>query len=554
MNETELSLKETAEIIKSDISSIVNLDTALMISRFKNYEKVLKIRVTLIDKNGKVIADSRANSEIMDLHSNRLEFQEALNGTTGFAIRKSYTMGTEYMYIAIPIFSINNEVMAVIRTAASIEELNDEFRIIYFKIILISIILYAVGSLTGYIISKKIVKPLDKIQEGARHLASGNLMQKIASSNIEEYSNLTDSLNEMSKQLNDKIKIISEQKNIQESVLKSMKEGVIAFDNEMNILFINNEARKLLGIEQNNIIGKPIQESIRIFDFQKFLSKILINGKSIESELIIQDEKDIFLQLTGNLLINPDSKPIGVIIVINDISEIKYLDTLKKDFIANVSHELKTPITTIKGFSETILQEGINDKENINRFINIIYKNADRLNLIIDDLLRLSKLEKASEIENTEFQNEKILPLIQLSVESFSHKAISKNIQINIECNKEIEALVNANLIEQALSNLIDNSIKYSPDNTVITVKSSIVDNNLQISVKDRGYGIPQEHIPRLFERFYRIDKGRSREYGGTGLGLAIVKHIAKLHNGTVEVTTEVNSGSEFCIKIPINK
>jgi two-component system, OmpR family, phosphate regulon sensor histidine kinase PhoR len=554
LNQTEESLIQTAQIIKSDINNDIKIDTAELNSRFKNYESVLKIRVTLIDTSGKVIADSKANAESMDIHKDRTEFIEALKGNTGFSIRKSYTLGTELMYIAIPVYDKSNNISKIIRTASSIEELNYEFRVINLKIILLSAILYLIVSIIFYFISRKIVRPVEEMKKGAIQLASGNLNQKIYSPNIEEFSSLANSLNTMSFQLNEKLKIIEEQKNTLESVLESMKEGVIAVDNAMNILFINREASRLLKIEDKNIIGKSIQETVRIFDFQKLIQQIQKNGQKIETELNIKEEKkDIVLQLIGNVLRNNENKSIGIIVVINDVSERNYLDTLKSDFVANVSHELKTPITTIKGFAETLRDCAIEDRENIKRFIEIIFKNSVRLNAIIDDLLNLSRLEKTSNIENIEKNHVKILPLIKSSIEGLNVRVEQKGINIKYECEKNVEALINSNLIEQALTNLIDNAIKYSLENTEINVIARTDFNNLIIIVKDQGYGIPEEHIERLFERFYRIDKGRSRENGGTGLGLAIVKHIIKIHKGTIQVQSNINSGSEFKIIIPLN-
>jgi two-component system phosphate regulon sensor histidine kinase PhoR len=237
------------------------------------------------------------------------------------------------------------------------------------------------------------------------------------------------------------------------------------------------------------------------------------------------------------------------LVVFNDISNLKHLDTIKKDLVANVSHELKTPVTTIKGFIETLREGAINDPKNAERFLDIIAKHIDRLNMIIDDLLILAKLEdKPDEIKLSE---EKILPVLMSVIEDYEFKASEKKIIIELECEEKLSARINKNLIEQALGNLLDNAIKYSEKKTEILVSAGLKNNNLILHVKDSGFGISEEHIPRLFERFYRIDKGRSREEGGTGLGLAIVKHIVNAMNGIIEVDSTPGKGTNFTIKIP---
>ena len=244
-----------------------------------------------------------------------------------------------------------------------------------------------------------------------------------------------------------------------------------------------------------------------------------------------------------------DNKAIGALVVFNDISNLKHLDTLKKDLVANVSHELRTPVTTIKGFIETLKEGAIDDPKNAERFLNIISKHIDRLNMLIDDLLILAKLEEKP--EEVKLNEEKIRPLLRSVMEDLEFKANEKKITISIDCDENLTARINRHLVEQAISNLLDNAVKYSDKKTSIEVGAYSDDHKLVIIVKDEGYGISQEHIPRLFERFYRIDKGRSREEGGTGLGLAIVKHIVNTMHGTIDVESALGEGTTFIVKIP---
>jgi two-component system phosphate regulon sensor histidine kinase PhoR len=550
LDQTANELSRVASIIKDEITH-KNIDSLQYNSTFSNYENLTGIRITLVKFDGKVIADSKANSTSMDNHGDREEIKEAKTGTRGISVRKSPTLDVEFMYVALPIFDEQGKIPLVIRVSATIEHLNAEFRTINYKIIVFLIFLYLAILISGYVFSKNIVKPLEKIETGAEKFAKGDFSEKIYSTDIKEYSILSEYLNKMAEQINENMEIILQQNSLRNSILESMKEGVVAVDDDMKIIFINSEASKILDIENDSAKGKVVQEVIRIYEIHKFIEEVLRSNKPLEKNIVLQKEKDINLQLTGAILESSDGKPMGVIMVINDITNIFALDTMKKDFVANVSHELKTPITSIKGFLETLLSGAIDDKDNALKFLNIISKNTERLNNIIDDLLLLSKVEQIKDARYLKFEDKNVSEIIRTAIENLNHKAEIKGIGLNLVFDDDLIFPLNSNLIEQAIINLIDNAIKYSANNTVINVSAGIIENTLNISVADNGIGIPKEDIPRLFERFYRVDKARTREEGGTGLGLSIVKHICFVHNGTVEVESEINKGSRFLIKIP---
>ncbi|RKY25496.1 MAG: hypothetical protein DRP62_01065 [Planctomycetota bacterium] len=260
-----------------------------------------------------------------------------------------------------------------------------------------------------------------------------------------------------------------------------------------------------------------------------------------------------FLQLYGSGLVDNKDNRSGAVLVLHDITRTRQLEEVRRDFVANVSHELKTPITSIKGFVET-LQEGALDKpEESKRFLEIIAKHADRLNAIVDDLLSLSRLEEDSEQRRISFEKTSIRPTLVSAIELSKVKAEEKHITVELLCDKEITAKINSALIEQVVLNLIDNAIKYSQDNSKIQVSTQKTENEVFIKVSDQGCGIEKEHLDRIFERFYVVDKGRSRKLGGTGLGLAIVKHIAQVHNGYVTVESTLGKGSTFIVHLPVN-
>lgn len=550
LDQTANDLSRVASIIKDEIIHR-NIDSLQYNSTFSNYENLTGIRITLVMSDGKVIADSKANPSSMDNHGDREEIKEAKTGKRGISVRKSPTLDVEFMYVALPISDEQGKVPMIIRVSATIEHLNAEFRTINFKITVFLIFLYLAILISGFIFSKRIVKPLEKIETGAEKFSKGDFSEKIYSTDIKEYSILSEYLNKMAEQINENMETILRQNNLRNSILESMKEGVVAVDDNMRIIFMNTEAMKILEIENESAEGKIVQEVIRIYEIHKFIEEVLRKSESQEKNILIRKEKDINLQLTGAILESSDGKPMGVIMVINDITNIFTLDTMKKDFVANVSHELKTPITSIKGFLETLLSGAMDNKDNALKFLNIISKNTERLNNIIDDLLLLSKVEQIQDARYLEFEDRNVYKILKSAIENLIHKAEMKSIGINSECDEGLIFPLNSNLIEQAIINLIDNAIKYSAKNTEIKVAAFVNDNVLNITVADNGIGIPKEDIPRLFERFYRVDKARTREEGGTGLGLSIVKHICFVHNGTVEVESEINKGSRFLIKIP---
>ena len=536
-----LLIKERLENSQIDSLNLKNIAS--------KFDSLSGTRITIILPNGKVTADSREDAGSMDNHADRPEVIEALGGKTGLSQRYSFTLKEDFLYAAVPVYNKDGRIYFVLRTGYPLTRVNAEARSanasLFFSVVFFGLLII-VG---GYFALKKLLEPIYELRDAAVNFSGGKYSAKVYPAKEPELGVIAESLNSMAKQLDEKLDIIGEQNNLQEVVLKSMKEGVLAVDYEERILMLNETASSILGISDKNLTGKTLQEVIRVSEIQKFFKKIISEGNPQEAEIILQHDKDKFLQLSGTLLYDMDNKAIGALVVFNDISNLKHLDTLKKDLVANVSHELRTPVTTIKGFIETLKEGAIDDPKNAERFLNIISKHIDRLNMLIDDLLILAKLEEKP--EEVKLNEEKIRPLLRSVMEDLEFKANEKKITISIDCDENLTARINRHLVEQAISNLLDNAVKYSDKKTSIEVGAYSDDHKLVIIVKDEGYGISQEHIPRLFERFYRIDKGRSREEGGTGLGLAIVKHIVNTMHGTIDVESALGEGTTFIVKIP---
>jgi len=333
-------------------------------------------------------------------------------------------------------------------------------------------------------------------------------------------------------------------------VLSSMVEGLIAADIYLNIVEINQTAKKIFGIERDDLTGLSVPDIIRNREIIVAVKESMESEEPVEKEISLVDSDETILQLKGTKLKDSRGRTIGALIVFNDITKISKLESIRRDFVSNVSHELKTPITSIKGYIETLLEGAIDDKENARSFLDIIKRQTSRLNAIIEDLLSLSRIEQEEEKKQIEKQRTPLQLLLESAALYCRQNAAAKNISLEVFCEKGLVVDVNANLLEQAVANLIDNAVKYSTEGCFVYVRGYNENNNAVIEVEDNGPGISSEHHDRIFERFYRVDKARSRKVGGTGLGLAIVKHIAQAHGGTVSIKSEPGKGSRFFIKL----
>ncbi len=511
---------------------------------------ISKTRITIIDLDGIVIADSEKDPLTMENHKNRPEIQIAFQDSTGQQIRYSSTLHTDMMYIAVPL-KIQSQIVGVIRTALpmhAIKIILDKFnRDMFISGIVITILV----TLLSLLIFGKVSHPLKELQKGIKRFSRGEFQTQIPPFHSEELGILSDTMNDMAQQLNKRIGIIIQQRNEREAILSSLSEGVLALDLNEKVVNYNKKVLELLEISDKDINGKSIQEIVRNKELHNFINATQLETENVVRDLHLQLSDEKYIAVYGTILNNHENKKIGTVMVFNDITKLKRLDKIRRDFVANVSHELRTPITAIKGSVETLLDGALDDKESAEKFTQIINRHTSRLALIVEDLLSLAKFENESVIQTVEFAEENLLNLIKTSVEVVEQKSKEKEITISVDCNDEIKIRTQRKYLEHALINLLDNAIKYSDRNTSIRIQIVQKTNEIKISVSDEGCGIASQHLPRLFERFYRVDLARSRDIGGTGLGLAIVKHIARIHNGSVEVHSVPNEGSTFSIHLP---
>ena len=556
LDQTKLDLEARAYLIIDQITPYLSPLSPISADAVDNICKQsgrnASTRITVILKSGKVIGDSDKNPDVMDNHVNRPEVIKALGGDVGSAIRYSNTLEKKMMYVALP-FRQNNHITTIIRTSLSISSIDEAVWHIEKQIIFWAFVIALVIAGVSLYISRRITRPIEEMKQGATEFSKGNLDHRLPYPESEELAELTEALNQMALQVNDRIKTIDRQRNELETVLSSMDEGVIAVDQSERVLSINQAAAKMFQLRSSGVQGRMIQEVVRHKELERFISEALSANDSIAVDLTLYQDEERVLNAHTTPLKGAAEENIGILLVLNDVTQLRKLETMRRDFVANVSHEIKTPLTAIKGFVETLHQGAVSNPDEAERFLGIIDRHVHRLEAIIDDLLKLSRIEQ-EEKDHIVFEKHPIKGIIQSAVQVCQAKATARNIQIQVDCAIDTSANMDVHLMEQAAVNLLDNAINYSEKDGSILVTAVFSDSEILISFEDNGIGIAKEHLPRLFERFYRVDKARSRKLGGTGLGLSIVKHIVQAHGGKISVESTHGKGSTFTIHLPIPK
>lgn len=519
------------------------------------YSNQVNARITFIDRKGVVVGDSEIDKDelkYIENHLYRPEVQEAITGKIGKSKRYSKTLNTDYLYVAIPM--IKDDIFyGITRLAYPLYEIN-RINMGLIRNILISVIIGLAAAIAlGYRYVNHVTKPIKEITNIAQKFANGDFGSRVYVESSDEVKILADTFNLMAEKLKSNISELQDKNTQLKSILTSMKEGLIAIDNDKRIIMINLPAIKLFNINKENILQKDILSLIVDDELRKDLEIIIDDNESDEIEVTIDGPDMKILKIYTDLIkLNRDpNRIIGKLILILDVTEMRKLEKMRTEFVANVSHELKTPLTSIMGFVETLKNGAINNEKVRDRFLNIIEIETERLTRLIDDLLTLSDIESNklsfSKKEDIEI-NEAMIEIIHMMDEI----AKQKNLEFTYKIEKELPKVYgNRDWFKQMILNLIDNAIKYTHEGGSVRVLTYKKNDNICISIKDTGIGIPEKDIPRLFERFYRVDKARSRRVGGTGLGLAIVKHIVISFNGEIEVNSEEGKGTEFLVKIP---
>ncbi|MBU0581430.1 MAG: HAMP domain-containing protein [Candidatus Margulisbacteria bacterium] len=503
----------------------------------KDFGKIINRRITVILPNGLVIADSEKNPKNMENHALRSEIIQALQIEKGSALRYSTTVESEMLYGAQAIKD-NDEILAILRLSVYLKEIKQFLQKVNLNIFRSSLILLLLSLVVIMFSSRLLTIPINKLRNATSEIAAGNFKSRIFLNGNNEFKDLAENFNEMSEKLNSLFNELTNQKEELNTVISSIQEALLVIEDSGKISLSNQSFQKITA--GKDIQGKYYWEVLREPVFIELMKYIQKEKKNLQKEIMLKDKTYL---LSGTVL--PACNKF--IILLFDVTEIRKLEKIKKDFVTNVSHELRTPLTAIKGFVET-LEDETGDKHK--KYIDIIKKHTDRLIYIVQDLLLLSQLEEKETILHAEKIN--LNKLLENVLKIFEQKAKNKNLTINYQ-NKNPDLTIHADnfMLEQVFINLIDNAIKYT-EKGEINLEVTSKDKQANIKINDTGLGIPKEDLPRIFERFYVVDKSRSRKMGGTGLGLSIVKHIVLMHEGTINVESNLGQGSTFIITLPL--
>jgi len=544
-------LEGRSDFLSWQIQDRISKENAGEIDGFcKELGKKTATRLTVILPDGEVLGDTDEEPAKMENHSDRPEIKEALTGKVGTSTRYSYTLKKNMMYVAIAVKK-GNKTLGVIRTSRPLASISETLAPIYVEIAFGVLVIAVAAVVLSFVISRRISRPLEEIKRGAQRFANGDLSLRLPVPQSDEIGSLAQTMNNMAKQLDERIRTITQRSSEHQAIFRSIVEGVLAVDADGRVISMNHAAGEMLGINHEEVNGKTIGEAIRNTDIQKFVSLALSSDEPVEGETILQDSEEKYLHLKGAVLRTSEREASGAVVVLNDLSHLRKLEKIRREFVSNVSHELRTPITSIKGFVETLQDGALKSPEDAERFLGIINKELDRLNSVIEDLLMLSRIERDTEGAQISLELTPVAGILQGAVQSRQAKAEEKNIAVDMKCDKNLSVRANALLLENAVINLLDNAINHSEKGSSILMEASRTDEGIAIHIIDHGYGIEKKHISRIFERFYRVDKARSRKQGGTGLGLAIVKHIVQAHCGRLQVESSPGEGSTFSIYLP---
>jgi len=515
-------------------------------------------RLTLIDSKGDVLWDSQVSNELVN-HIDREEITEALEGREASARRKSISTKIKRIYYALPVFNDENKSIGVFRLSLSVPGFWVRISPVILPFLIFTCLLIIIAFWAIYAYSRSLSSSLGQLvniaQTSAPLLSGPEAVEPIA----QEFRSLERAMRAMTAELNFRFEQAKSEGSRLEAILNGMSEAVFAMDNALKLHLVNPRARELFALGSGEINRMTLLEATRSTELVEIAKKAISGGVPFEAELTFHKGAEQRFHVYVSPLAktsdnggNDEQSRAGAVLVLQEITRLLKLERIRKDFVANVSHELRTPIQLIKGFSETLL-DSVTDKQDVH-FIEIIRKNAGIMENLTNDLLILADLEDNT-ANKRDMEELSVAPLIAEAVSSLETQARKKQIEIIVDCKENLSAKLYGSFIIQALINLIENGIKYSHAKSKLWV-SAFEDprGELIFEVRDKGIGIPAEHQERIFERFYRVDKARSREGGGTGLGLSIVRHICLLHKGKAEVESRAGEGSVFRIKIPLHQ
>jgi two-component system, OmpR family, phosphate regulon sensor histidine kinase PhoR len=517
-------------------------------------------RVTIIDSNGQVLADSATDATKMENHANRPEVQQAMAEGRGQAVHHSVTLDRELVYQAVRYQGAGGQSI-VIRFAVPLSDIDLSVTELRRRLLLASVLMLIIGAIVSLGFARMFAARIERLKDFSQRIAEGNFRPLLREGPRDELSDLADSMNQTAARLELEIRTLSGERNRSSAILRSMVEGVAVIDTEERLVFYNRAFSEIFGVQASTADGRPLIEAVRNAELVGLIRKALRGEEGLQSDIsmgIVQMQSFSVtaapvkaLDASNGNDASISSRPSGAVVVLHDVTELRRLERVRQDFVANVSHEFKTPLTAIQGFAETLLGGALDDPTNNRRFLDIIRNHAIRLARLTNDLLKLARIE-AGKLE-VEFFPVGLIELIEGCAETTLLKASRKQITLEIEVPPGLPPVRgDAGLLRDVLQNLLDNAIQYTPECGNIHVTAEAKGREAIITVSDTGIGIPASDKERIFERFYRVDAARSREAGGTGLGLSIAKHIVEAHGGRLLVESVMGEGSKFSFSIPI--
>jgi two-component system phosphate regulon sensor histidine kinase PhoR len=509
------------------------------------------LRITVIDPQGRVLADNQGNAATMDNHSNRPEVKNALENGNGSSIRFSRTIGKNELYFAYRLHIGEGKTRLILRVAMPLQEISRGFQTTQKGVFLICACLLTLAVGLGYLFTSSLTSRIEGIQEFSENVASGNMGARVEEVTSDELGGLAHSLNKTANVLENKIRELREEKTRVAAIIEGMRAGLLAADSQGRVTLMNPVLARILQVNIQDSLGRKVIEVIRNLQLKEIFDRVLKEKSEVTGTIEIALTSSRIFEVVAVPLRDINDSSSGAVAVLHEITRLKELENVRKDFIANVSHELRTPLTSIQGFAETLLDGALEDKANNRRFVEIIRSHAVGLSDLTMDLLTLATLE--AESFQLTYDAVDLTLLVNEVVESIRPIAERKQQDLSIRFEQSLPTLrADRGRLKQVLINLLDNAVKFTPENGKISLEvDRLGDDRVAVHVKDSGIGIPSTDLHRIFERFYRVDKARSREQGGTGLGLAIVKHIVEAHRGTIQVKSLVGQGSDFCFALP---
>lgn len=551
--EIERSLQARALLLQEIVASSFPIQASDDIQpRVQFLGDQLGTRLTVIGEDGWVLADSQEHPRNMDNHGTRPEVLAARSQGSGASVRFSDTIGTEMMYFALPVFA-GGQLAGYVRTGLSTSSVDLRLSGLRYLVMGTAGLSVLIALIIGFFLTRSVIRPLSEMTAVAESIAAGNYDWQLRDhSRKDEIGKFQSALSQMALSSRNRMERIIANRNELAAILGGMVEGVVAVDVDQSILHMNSVSGQMLGASPEESLGKKIWEVTRVKEVSDVLSDVLKGGNEIKRKLRISgNPREEVIEMHSSPLLDGDGSVNGAVVVLHDVTELYRLENVRKDFVGNVSHELKTPITAVRALAETLMDDLDMDLAVQKRFLGKIREQSFRLSSIVTDLLTLSRLE--SENGAIQFSELDLRDTVRASVKALQPTGERRGIQVESDLrDAPIWVLGDEEALGQMISNLLDNAVKYTPRGGRVWVQLRADGQWAHVEVHDTGIGIEPVEQERIFERFYRVDKARSRELGGTGLGLSIVKHIARSHKGEVTVESSLGEGSSFIIRLPL--